>query len=324
MKYIYILTLVLLSLAFGFAVQAQNNQGFKWRPRANSIKSPDAGDNNKVPSKAIIEEEPEIAPKRRSEVVSGSKWKWVKGGNFYFSWGYNKEWYTNSTIHVNQTLPGLGAANYEFVNIEGKDKKGWENLFHIPLTIPQYNYRIGYFFNKEQDLGIEINFDHTKFQVVQGQTAHVRGTVGAQSFDSSFVVNEHNLHYELNNGANFFLFNLVKRFHLSETANQHFKLDYLMKVGVGPVVPHVYNVIWGFQNKQGFQLGGWNTGVETSLRATFFKYFFLDLAQKLDYARYSNLRVFQGRAKQDFLCYEVILSAGINIPHISKVKKPTR
>ena len=80
---------------------------------------------------------------------------------FYFSWGYNKEWYTNSKVKIDQ--PSLGN-HYSFVNIRGHDHPGWdEGLFTKAISIPQYNYRIGLFVNKKKGIAVEINFDHTKF-----------------------------------------------------------------------------------------------------------------------------------------------------------------
>lgn len=46
-----------------------------------------------------------------------------KKGEFYFSWGYNKEWYTRSNVSVNQ--PGLGN-NYTLKNVIGHDHIGWD------------------------------------------------------------------------------------------------------------------------------------------------------------------------------------------------------
>jgi hypothetical protein len=66
-------------------------------------------------------------------------------------------------LKINQ--PSLGN-DFTFVDISGHDHKGWDDgLFTKPVSIPQYNYRIGYIFNKEKGLGVEINFDHTKFIV---------------------------------------------------------------------------------------------------------------------------------------------------------------
>src|SRR5664279_2747510 len=83
-------------------------------------------------------------------------------GEFYFSWGYNTEWYTHSNVKIDQ--PALGNS-FTFEDIYGHDHKGWDagGLFKSPISIPQYNYRVGYIFNKQKGLGVEINFDHTKF-----------------------------------------------------------------------------------------------------------------------------------------------------------------
>jgi hypothetical protein len=237
----------------------------------------------------------------------------VGNGSFYFSWGYNKEWYTPSTIHVRQDALGN---NYKLVNVSAHDHPGWdEGLFEKELTIPQYNYRLGYFFNEKQDFAIEINFDHTKYIVRQGQQVRVKGKVNGQETDKVIPYTyENGFYYYLNNGANFLLFNLVKRWGLYRTPSNYLKVDLLTKAGVGPVIPHVENSFFGNDNKPGFQIGGWNAGLETALRVTAMKYVYLEFSQKVDYARYSGLDVYQGTARQSFGTYELILSLGITFP----------
>lgn len=236
-----------------------------------------------------------------------------KKGELYISWGYNKEWYTRSNIHVNQ--PDLGN-NYTFRNVKAHDRPGWnEQLFKKAISIPQYNYRLGYFFNPEKGWGFEINFDHTKYIFQDEQDVRLKGTLSGRQVDTTIHFSEANgFHYYLNNGANFLLFNLVKRCELYTSKDENIKVDFLGKAGVGPVIPHVDNVLFGKDNNGGFQLGGWNVGVEAGVRATFFKYAFLEYTNKLDYARYSGLKVYQGKAKQAFGTYEMILSIGAHIP----------
>lgn len=239
-------------------------------------------------------------------------------GEFYFSWGYNTEWYTKSDVHISQ--PSLGN-DYTFNNVDGHDHKGWdEGLFSKALTIPQYNYRIGYFFNKKRGLGIEINFDHTKYIITDGQQISVSGTMGGNPVNTTVNFSDANgYHYYLNNGANFLLFNFVKRWHWFGKTNKNFKVDVLAKAGVGPVIPHVDNSFAGLQNNPKFQLGGWNTGVEGDIRVTFYKHFFMEYGNKLDYASYSNLKVYQGTAMQNFGTYEMILNLGITFPMGKKI-----
>lgn len=235
----------------------------------------------------------------------------VGNGMLYFSWGYNKEWYTNSNLHVNQ--PSLGN-DYTMKGVEAHDRPGWnDDFFNTALTVPQYNYRLGYFFNEKQDFAFEINFDHTKYIIRDGQMAHIKGKLEGKEIDTKIPFSGTNgFSYFLNNGANFLLFNLVKRFPIYHTDNKYFKVDLLTKAGIGPVIPHVENILFGQYNDPGFQLGGWNTGIETALKVSILKYAYLEFSQKVDYARYSNLKVYEGRAKQAFGTYELILSLGVN------------
>src|ERR1700728_1660526 len=125
----------------------------------------------------------------------------------YISWGYNEEWYTNSNVRINQ--PALNN-NYTWVNVNGQDHPGWDqDFFHKALSIPQYNYRLGIFLNREKGWAIEGNFDHTKF-LFSDQTARLHGTLNGRAVDTLINFSAANgYYYYLNNGANFLLFNLV-------------------------------------------------------------------------------------------------------------------
>ena len=230
----------------------------------------------------------------------------------YFSWGYNTEWYTHSNVHVMQ--PYLGN-NYTFEHIKGHDHEGWnEGLFSQQLSIPQYNYRLGFLLDEKRGWGFEINFDHTKF-IFADQNAHIKGTLYNHPIDSTVAFNEANgFYYFLNNGANFLLFNITKQMPLYKSHTGKLQVDFLGKFGVGPVIPHVQNSLFGQKNDPGFQFGGWNTGLEGCIRATFFRYLYLEYSNKLDFADYNGLHVYAGKASQAFGVYEMILSLGIRIP----------
>lgn len=249
-----------------------------------------------------------IAQKKKSE----------RKGEFYFSWGYNTEWYTHSTVHVEQ--PELGNS-YSLNRVRAHDHRGWDDgLFSRAISIPQYNYRIGYIFNKAKGLGFEINFDHTKY-IISDQDVHVTGSMGNKGVDMNVAFNESNgFFYYLNNGANFLLFNLVKQWHLYESPNEKLKVDVLGKAGIGPVIPHVENSLFGQKNDPHFQVGGWNMGVEGTIKATFFNTVFLEYCNKLDYARYSHLRIYKGTVHQAFGTYEMILNLGVVLPVGKKLR----
>jgi len=259
--------------------------------------------------------------------LAQKKPKKERSGEFYFSWGYNTEWYTHSNVKIDQ--PALGNS-FTFENIYGHDHKGWDGggLFKSPVSIPQYNYRVGYIFNKEKGLGVEINFDHTKFIFGDNQMVHIKGTYDGKPVDnqvlfaSSSPGSADSSYYYLNNGANFLLFNIVKRWHIWENKKQTIIIDGLGKFGIGPVIPHVQNKFFDQPaNDPHFQIGGWNVGAEGDLKFTFFHYVYLEYGNKLDYARYSGLQIYSGTAKHAFGTYEMILNLGLSFP-VGKVVTP--
>ncbi len=237
-----------------------------------------------------------------------TKKKKEKNGEFYFSWGYNAEWYTHSSVRVMQSSMGN---DYKLKNVSAKDHLGWDmGIFKVPLSIPQYNYRIGWSINKKKNLFFEINFDHTKY-ILRDQNAHIVGKLNGHQVDTTVAFNEANgFFYYLNNGANFLLFNLVKRYPLYQSSSHNFKLDGFGKAGIGPLVPHVENMLFGVKNDPHFQIGGWNVGTEAALRATFYKTVYLEFCNKLDWASYSGLGINNGTMRQMFGTYEIILNLG--------------
>ena len=53
-------------------------------------------------------------------------------------------------------------------NVRIRDSKGWtDGLFAHSLTVPQYNIRIGFFFNEKW--GVELAHDHIKSIVREDQ-----------------------------------------------------------------------------------------------------------------------------------------------------------
>jgi hypothetical protein len=259
-----------------------------------------------VPAFSFAQQQEQKEKKKKSHFIK----------EIYASWGYNGEWYTHSNIHVSQ--PALGN-DYTFEHVQAHDHKGWDQgIFNEALSIPQYNYRLGFVLDEEKGWGFEINFDHTKY-IFADQNVKIKGTLNNRSVDTTVAFNQANgFYYYLNNGANFLLFNVTKRWHVLQTVDKKVKVDFFGKLGVGPVIPHTQNELFGEANHQGFQWGGWNTGLEGALRATFFHYVYLEFSNKADFAKYYGLNLYEGKAKQTFGTYEMILSLGFTLPTSKK------
>ena len=244
-------------------------------------------------------------------------------GSLYFSWGYNKGWYSKSDLHFKNTSgeynPITGNYDsYDFTiyDVKAKDRPGFKDILKTDLTIPQYVYRLGYYFNNKRDLGIEINFDHTKYVMIDYQTLHVRGMIHGREIDTDTVLSPKDfLKFEHTNGANFMMFNGIKRQRFLVSANKKYWLSGIIKLGAGIVIPKTDVTLFGQRLDNRFHIAGFITGVETGLRFDAFKHVFIEYTAKGTYANYLNVLVIgAGKANHDFWTFENILTLGIQVP----------
>lgn len=228
-------------------------------------------------------------------------------GSFYLSAGYNTSWYNNSTIHINQMELGN---SYDLWQVKGNNKT---NSTISPLLL---NYRLGYYFNEWQDLGLEINFDPVKYQVADGSTVSVNGMINNMLNEhTTATFSKKNGSYYYFDGLNLFLINFVKRWGIYRANTAAVSVDVLGKAGIGPVLPHFHSklpinpvddpqLVWA----------GWNYGLEAGVRVTLYRYAYVEFAGKYDYAMMDGMQIFEGTASQNLATYEVIASLGFTFP----------
>ena len=212
---------------------------------------------------------------------------------YFVSWGYNGDGYSKSDIHFKQ--PSLGN-DFTMRNVQIRDSKGWtDGLFAHALTVPQYNFRFGVFFNEKW--GAEVALDHIKWIVREDQVVRMIGTLDGASVDTDIALTEDVLRYQLNNGANPIFFNVIRRWQLAGQPGRpgHFVL--LGKAGGGFAIPHTENTVFGEDNDKGFQFGkGWNVDAAAAIRAHLFKGLYFEFEEKLIYARYFGVKINEGTA----------------------------
>jgi hypothetical protein len=229
-----------------------------------------------------------------------------KTKNFYFQWGYNKERYGKSTIQFRSV-----ASNYDFkiINALAIDKPDFNQIIKRPLeiTIPQYSYRLGYFFKK--NLGIEINFDHIKY-VVKSQTARLQGTINNINYDKDTLVGSGEfLKFEHTNGGNILQLNYFKKLKLKSKLEKN-KFSVLAKIGGGITIPKTDITFLGARLDNKFHVAGYCFAQETALR--YGHKFFIELAPKFGFVHYVNsLASKDGIARHKFIYTEIIGSIGI-------------
>lgn len=111
--------------------------------------------------------------------------RWIDG--MYLQWGYNVEWYTPSNIRFKMS----NGDDFTLHKAKAHNNPGFQTIIDKPLqiSIPQYNYRVGFYINKKNTRAIEINFDHTKYIVNQKQKVHVTGKIDGIPVDGDSILN---------------------------------------------------------------------------------------------------------------------------------------
>ncbi|WGL61378.1 hypothetical protein QEJ31_07205 [Pigmentibacter sp. JX0631] len=243
-------------------------------------------------------------------------------GEWYFSWGYNRDYWYPSDIHVSQ--PALGN-DFVVHNVRAEDFPEWtDGVWNKDISEPQYSLRIGHFFDSDRSWGVEFNYDHTKYSSYNEQYARVSGMINGTYIDSIQLLTTSYFRYHLHNGANHVMINLVKRFPVLFEINETHSIALLVKVGGGIMLPHSENTILGQYNRVGskemtnyfgtnkgwWQLNGWTVGIEIALRYVFYKPFYFEFSNKEAYSKLYNIPVYKGTAEQSLWMNEFIFSLG--------------
>ncbi|MFZ4797211.1 MAG: hypothetical protein ACOYMA_06925 [Bacteroidia bacterium] len=237
----------------------------------------------------------------------------TKKGTAYISWGYNREAYSNSDIHFKNT----STANYDFVLVDAgaHDKPGFtdglQQFLSNDLTIPQYNFHIGYLFNDKRNLGIELSWDHLKYVVNDNATMHIKGQINGNEIDKDTFVTPDFIHLQHTNGNNYLMLNLVKTHQLYK--HKYVTLDLLGKVGAGPLVSYSISTILGDKNDGRFRIHGYVLGASIATRISFLKYLFIQPSFQYAFADYLSTELGKdavGRATHSFSSYTFMVEGG--------------
>jgi hypothetical protein len=198
-------------------------------------------------------------------------------------------------------------------NAKAHDRRDMKDLFNKPLTVPQYVFYGGYFFNNKKDLGIEIGWDHLKYIVTDGQTVHIKGNIRGAYYDQDTIINPPFFHYEHTNGNNYLTASLLKRIKLYN--NQWISTSIILKAGGGFLIPKTYSIIFGQERDGPFRVAGYVITAGVAFRADIARYFFLEASTKSAFAHYTYDKIYKnGVASHLFGSQQFIASIGLNIP----------
>ncbi|TAH42849.1 MAG: hypothetical protein EYC69_04565 [Bacteroidetes bacterium] len=246
-----------------------------------------------------------------SQDLSSDKKTSRQKGTFYFTWGYNKDWFSKSDIHFKNS----GKDPYDFTlhKVSAEDRPNFDELFNKDISIPQFIYRFGYYF-KNGKLGIEGSFDHAKYIMIQDQVVRISGSIHDVYLDKDTSLSRNFIQFEHTNGANFIMLSLMWRDQLLVSRNGKHVLQGVVKPGAGIVVPQSDVSIMGVRQNNKYHVAGYIVGAEANLRYEPGKHFFIETGFKGVWANYVDvLAVDEAKANHSFFALEWIIGIGYRI-----------
>jgi len=123
-----------------------------------------------------------------------------RANKWYFYWGNNRAYYANSDISFTKD-----GTDFTLSDVRADDRPNpFSDIFShylnpLKMTIPQFNFRIGYYVNN--NIAISLGFDHLKYVVDKNQIAKMKGTIDGKNYNEK-VINSFLEEYEHTNGYN--------------------------------------------------------------------------------------------------------------------------
>jgi len=250
-----------------------------------------------------------------------------KKGTLYLMWGYNRDWFSRSDIHLEGTYENSAkipeaahGKKYDFtlMDAEAKDAPRFNSILNWEITIPQFYYRVGYLFKGEKINGIELGFDHVKYIMKANQTLHVQGTLfdstsmQVAQVDREMIVGEHFVQFEHTNGANYLMMSYVRGIQIVKSPSLKHVVLGLVKPGAGIVIPRSYVSINDVSKDNQYHIAGYVAGLEVAVRYTYIDKVFFETAGKGCYANYMDVLTTDGnKAHHHFTSFEWLFSVGV-------------
>ena len=210
----------------------------------------------------------------------------------YFYWGWNRGWYSNSNIN-------FSGENYDFVlkNVIAKDRQtkfSFNNYFKPSIiTIPQYNFRLGYYFQENWDISFGV--DHMKYVVQQNQTVLIDGYIentptvyNNQYSDEKIELTKDFLKFEHTDGLNYINIEFRHSDEIIDTKN--IRIGLKEGLGIGIMIPKTNTTLLGRESYDEFHLSGIGIDGIIALNFTLFNKFFIQPEFKAGFINLSNVR----------------------------------
>jgi len=257
-----------------------------------------------------------------------NNWKPYGKHRMYFYWGWNRAMYTKSNLSIQ-------GADYdlELHQIAAHDRQTPFNVNKYLrvdyMTIPQNNWRIGYFI--KDNLALSFGVDHMKYVMDQNQVVDVEGQISREGkykgvYDGPTTLTADFLTFEHTDGLNYVHFQIEKYNQFFQTKSGDVVFSGILAGGAGMLFPKTNTKFLDYERNDRFHVSGFGTGASLGLEWLFWKHLAIRGEMKAGYINMPDIVLHKegipGKGKQDFAYGEMFVSIAYNfgIHHSSKTK----
>ncbi|MCC6599771.1 MAG: hypothetical protein IT223_03760, partial [Crocinitomicaceae bacterium] len=257
----------------------------------------------------------------------------------YLTWGYNRAYYDRSDIHFR----GEG---YDFTLEQARAEDMWEGwnskVFLHPrtLTIPQFNFRAGYYFWK--NTALSLGWDHMKYHVIATQAMKISGHIDEDYFHNEnyngnfdhetgdfnheeILYNPDFIDFHHSNGFNFVRAAIEQRIPFLQSPDKKHILAINGAVSLGVLVPWTDFTFFGQRYLNKLHLSGYGVSAGVGVRYEFFKWFFIQGNAQLGWTNLPDIMLqdaLPSRASQKITFFERSWAIGGYVPLYKNKKWP--
>ncbi len=209
-----------------------------------------------------------------------SKYSYAQGSLFAY-WGYNRAFYTKSTIQ----FEGSGF-DFEAKGLKAQDSPGTFNADYfnpLKVTTQQYNARLGYYVRNYW--AISVGIDHLKYVMNDGNSTSITGNVGNDNLPGSFpsgnvvdtliITDRNTFHYANSVGLNNIRIEITRSDPLWVSPKEHIRAITHVGLGIGGLVSYNNFRFGGIDDPRVVSLSGYAVSAHFGARMEFFKHLFL-------------------------------------------------
>jgi hypothetical protein len=230
-------------------------------------------------------------------------------GKLWMQFGYNRAYF----------LPGdikFQGKDYAFTLNKAQAYDDWQfaSLDKWDKQMPQFTYRLGYFFNSEEMWGFELSYTWVNYVLQDNSKVKVKGNVEGENINGDAYLTEDFLRYKLSNGSGYAEAKVVKGFLIYGNHDYSQMFFALAKAGGGLAVTRTKATLFGITQQNDFAVSGFTGTLEGTAKYTYKSHWNFETGIKGDFVDYTNnATVHTGKATNWIVSLHWITSIGFEV-----------